>query len=53
VTHLALAFADITCVIAAPNVSWQFHNDAHYLNRVAYFMFLLNGATGFVALFWP
>jgi hypothetical protein len=52
-THLTLAFIDITSAITAPNVSFQFHDDANYLNRVAYFMFLLIGAFGSVALFWP
>jgi hypothetical protein len=51
--HMTLAFIDLTCAIASPIVSFDFQFDAHYLNRVAYFMVLLIGITGSVALFWP
>jgi hypothetical protein len=52
VSFLIFALLDITCAIAAPCVSWAFHDYAHYLNRVIYFMFLEIALLGSLALFW-
>lgn len=52
VTFLVFAFLDITSAIAAPSVSWSFQDNAAYVNRVAYFMFLEVALLGSVAIFW-
>jgi hypothetical protein len=52
VSFLVFAALDLTCAIAAPCVSWQFHDYANYVNRAVYFMFLEIALLGSVALFW-
>jgi hypothetical protein len=53
VAHVLLGVVDIASAIAAPLTSFEFHDGANYLNRVAYFQFLGIGILGSVALFWP
>jgi hypothetical protein len=52
VTLMVLAFLDITSGIAAPIVEYEFFNDAGYLNRSIYCLFLLIAFLGSLAAFW-
>jgi hypothetical protein len=52
VTFLILAFLDIASAFAAPSVSWAFQDNANYVNRVTYFMFLEIALLGSVAVHW-
>jgi hypothetical protein len=52
VTLMILAFLDIASGIASPLVEYEFFNDAGFLNRSIYCLFLLIAFLGSLAAFW-